>query len=212
MSQRQLARRIRTSPSQISMVEGGRGGMSLKKGLAAAKALHVSMDYLAGWVADPRPAQEMLSDLQTKVALIRDLEEGQPDLPQDWTDYVAISEIDTSAGIGAVVHDEHVTGRMKFSYVWLRNRGLMPARCRIIRVVGESMEPTLPDGCAILIQPLQQIPPGREDLRHPHRRRAGRQADPPGPRSRLAARQRQPETSGHGRHVRGRKTPRSSAK
>jgi len=44
-----------------------------------------------------------------------------------------------------------VTGRMKFPYRWLRNRGLIPGICRIIRVVGESMEPTLPDGCAILI-------------------------------------------------------------
>jgi len=151
VSQRRLAERIGTSRSQISMVESGQGGMSLKNALAAAKTLHVSMDYLAGWVSDPRPAREMLSDLQTKVALIRDLEEEQPELPQDWSDYVAISEIDTSAGVGAVVKDEHVTGRMKFPCRWLRNRGLIPGMCRIIRVVGESMEPTLPDGCAILI-------------------------------------------------------------
>ena len=57
----------------------------------------------------------------------------------------------TSAGVGAVVHDEHVTGRIKFPYRWLSHRSLRPAICRIIRVTGESMEPTLPDGCAILI-------------------------------------------------------------
>ena len=158
MSQRQLARRIRTSPSQISMVEGGIGGMSLKIGLAAARELHVSMDYLAGWVSDPRPTREMLEQLQTKIARIRDLEEERPELGEDWTDYVAISEVDTSAGPGAVVNDEHVTGRMKFPYVWLRQRTLRPAMCRIIRVVGESMEPTLPDGCAILINRDSQVP------------------------------------------------------
>ena len=116
ISQRRLAKMIGTSPSQISMVESGQRGMSLKNALAAAKELGVSMDYLAGWVSDPRPARELLSELQTKVARIRDLEEGQPELPQDWTDYVAISEIDTSAGVSAVVNDEHVTGRMKFPY------------------------------------------------------------------------------------------------
>ena len=150
-SQRLLARKIGTASSQISMVENGKGGMSLKTALAAATTLRVSMDFLVGLVSDPRPSKEMLTQLQTTIARMRDLEEERPELAGDWTDYVAISEIDTSAGIGAVVHDEHVTGRMKFPYAWLRQHTLRPVMCRIIRVVGESMEPTLPDGSAILI-------------------------------------------------------------
>ena len=151
LSQRRLAREIGTASSQISMVENGKAGMSLKMALAAAKALGVSMDYLVGLVSDPRPSKQMLTQLQTSIARMRDLEEERPELDGDWGDYVAISEIDTSAGIGAVVQDEHVTGRMKFPYRWLRQRTLRPAMCRIIRVVGESMEPTLPDGSALLI-------------------------------------------------------------
>ena len=151
ISQRSLAGRIGTSPSQISMVERGQGGMSLATALAAARELRVSMEYLVGLVDDPRPVREMVSELQTKGAVIRDLQEARPELEEDWTDYVAISEINTSAGVGAVVHDEHVTGRMKFPYRWLSQRSLRPAMCRIIRVTGESTEPTLPDGSAILI-------------------------------------------------------------
>ena len=151
MSQRRLARLIGSSASQISMVERGQGGISLGVALAAARTLYVSMEYLVGWVDDTRPVKEMVAELQTKVAVIRDLQEERPELEEDWSDYVGISEIDTSAGVGAVVHDEHVTGRMKFPYRWLKQRSLRPAVCRIIRVTGESMEPTLPDGCAILI-------------------------------------------------------------
>ncbi len=151
LSQRRLAREIGTASSQISMVENGKAGMSLKMALAAAKALGVSMDYLVGLVSDPRPSRQMLTQLQTSIARMRDLEEERPELDEDWGDYVGISEIDTSAGIGAVVHDEAVTGRMKFPSRWLRQRTLRPGRCRIIRVVGESMDPTLPDGSAILI-------------------------------------------------------------
>ena len=40
---------------------------------------------------------------------------------------------------------------MKFPTRWLRREGLNAQQCRIIRVVGESMEPTLPDGCSILV-------------------------------------------------------------
>ena len=133
------------------MVERGQGGISLRVALAAAKRLRISVEYLVGWVNDSRPVNEMVSELQTKVAVIRDLQEERPELEEDWTDYVAISEINTSAGVGGVVYDEHVTGRMKFPYRWLSQRSLTPAMCRIIRVTGESMEPTLPDGCAILI-------------------------------------------------------------
>ena len=64
-------------------------------------------------------------------------------------DYVAISEVDTAAG--AVVRHERTIGRMKFPIRWLHREGLNARSCRIIRVVGESMEPTLPDGCSILV-------------------------------------------------------------
>ena len=34
---------------------------------------------------------------------------------------------------------------------WLQRLGLDPAQCAVLRVEGESMEPTLPAGCSILI-------------------------------------------------------------
>ena len=68
-----------------------------------------------------------------------------------WLDHVAIAEIDTRAGAGGVLHDEQVTGRIKFPALWLHREGLNPAECRMIRVAGEAMEPTLPDGCSILV-------------------------------------------------------------
>ena len=40
---------------------------------------------------------------------------------------------------------------MMFPYRWLHNRGLRPAACRTLPVTGDSMEPTLPDGAAILV-------------------------------------------------------------
>ena len=60
-------------------------------------------------------------------------------------------EIQTGAGGGVVVHDEGVKSTIEFPMTWLRERGLQPHDCRIVSVVGESMEPTLADGWAVLI-------------------------------------------------------------
>ena len=66
-------------------------------------------------------------------------------------DFIGINEIVASAGAGAAVMDERIVGRMKFGRTWLRKHGLRADHCRIIRVSGESMEPTLADGAAILV-------------------------------------------------------------
>ena len=48
--------------------------------------------------------------------------------------------------------DEEVAGHVWFRRGgWLDSHGLDPTQCRIIGVRGESMEPTLPDGCSILV-------------------------------------------------------------
>ena len=66
-------------------------------------------------------------------------------------DYVGVSELASAAGDGAVVDHERVTGRIKFRRAWLDRHGLVARTCRIIQVSGESMEPTLVDGCSILV-------------------------------------------------------------
>ena len=40
----------------------------------------------------------------------------------------------------------------------MRKHGLQPRLCRIVKVTGESMEPTLPDGAAILVNMGQRAP------------------------------------------------------
>ena len=64
-------------------------------------------------------------------------------------------EIESAAGHGAVVDSERVIGRVAFRRSWLRKQGLTADPCSVIHVVGESMEPTLPDGCSILVNRAQ---------------------------------------------------------
>ena len=77
---------------------------------------------------------------------------------------VEVVEVAAAAGGGAEVYDETVVGRLWFRDDWLDRRAIDPAQCNVISVRGESMEPTLPDGCSILVDRSQ----GRR------RRRVGR--------------------------------------
>lgn len=65
---------------------------------------------------------------------------------------VAISEhLKSAAGGGAMDLDETVTGYAYFREDWLKRHRLDPGKCRVIGVMGESMQPTLPEGCSILV-------------------------------------------------------------
>lgn len=72
------------------------------------------------------------------------------DLPG--TRHVEIREADVAAGGGAVNLDEApVKGYLAFQRAWLDRHALDPTQCVVIEVRGESMEPTLPEGCSILV-------------------------------------------------------------
>ena len=64
---------------------------------------------------------------------------------------VEVVEVAAAAGGGAEVYDETVVGRLWFRDDWLDRQAIDPDQCNVITVRGESMEPTLPDGCSILV-------------------------------------------------------------
>ena len=152
LSQTDLALITGTSCSQISGVEREDAGTSLRTAIIIAIGLKTSLDYLVGLVDDPTPARERAAELAIKTARIRDLEEGHAEpLAPDWRDHVAIDQLDTTVGADGLVREETVIRRLKFPHPWLRRYGLRAHQCRIVRMTGEAMEPTIPDGSAILV-------------------------------------------------------------
>ena len=151
-SQARLAGGTSNSPSLISMVESGHANLSVASLTASAKALGVSVDFLCGLTADPTPARQLATELAGTTTRVRDLEAQQAYVTAtDDGDYVGVSELAGAAGGGAVVDHERITGRVKFRREWLARHGLPAGECRVIQVLGESMEPTLVDGCSILV-------------------------------------------------------------
>ena len=64
---------------------------------------------------------------------------------------VEVVEVAAAAGGGAVVGEERVVGYLAFQRKWLDRHGLDPTQCVVMSAQGESMEPTLPAGCSILV-------------------------------------------------------------
>ena len=159
MTQAELGKIIGTSPNQISMIESGQSGPSIRTVVAAATALEVSTDFLTGLIEDPVSTRQLQHELDRRKAQIFDLKRHRPFEPWDeGTTYVEVTDIETAAGEGIVVHREPFQAKsmMEFPRAWLRNHGLNPYQCRVLTVNGESMEPTLTDGCPILIDLKKQ--------------------------------------------------------
>ena len=76
---------------------------------------------------------------------------------------VQMVEMEAAAGDGALNLDEGIViGPVWFRSEWIQRRGIDPAQAVVITVRSDSMEPTLPHGCKILVD------------RNRRRRRAGR--------------------------------------
>lgn len=60
-------------------------------------------------------------------------------------------DTELSAGHGAVVHSEDLTGSLSFRRDWLRGLGLNEADLCVVKCAGESMEPNVRDGDIVLI-------------------------------------------------------------
>ena len=64
---------------------------------------------------------------------------------------IAVHRLQAAAGGGALDLDETVKSYAYFRHEWLSRQGLIGDQCSLIGVMGESMEPTLPEGCLILL-------------------------------------------------------------
>ena len=147
----------------ISNVEAGRRSIRLDGLANAARELQVSTDYLLGLTDDPTPYSHLVRRLAQLDALEHEI--GDPsgfriDVPSveiqggsDLADtrYAEIHEVEAAAGNERLVDDVPIQGHLAFQRDWLRRNRINANRCTVIKVHGDSMEPTLPDGCSILV-------------------------------------------------------------
>jgi hypothetical protein len=67
--------------------------------------------------------------------------------------------VGASAGAGALTEAEGFAGKVGFDEKWLRKLGVDPAQVSLIRVEGDSMQPTLNDGDDIMVDKAAALKP-----------------------------------------------------
>ena len=70
---------------------------------------------------------------------------------QDGIWNLPIREVRPAAGSGEAVFGEEVVGYVPFRRDWLRRHRIDPEQADVVTVSGDSMVPTLPDGCQIIV-------------------------------------------------------------
>jgi phage repressor protein C with HTH and peptisase S24 domain len=131
-----LAEKIGLKAQSVNAWLRAESGPSLMNARDAAIALGVSVQWLAtgeGLPSEGKPSDQI-----------------DPDFDQDFA-LIPRYEVNLSAGPGLVPDHEHVEERLAFSRVWLSRNQINPAHAGLVRVRGDSMAPTLPDGALALV-------------------------------------------------------------
>ena len=77
----------------------------------------------------------------------------RPEYAKLFEDQVGVRHLKTLIGSGADRLDPEEIGRVPFRRSWLLHNGIDPQQCYMVKVTGEAMAPTLPDGCLVLVNP-----------------------------------------------------------
>ena len=151
LSQAQIAVELNCDRTLISHAEANRVGFSAERWVHAARVLGVSTDYLLGLTDNPTPSAALaakldaLADPEAVAGVSAEIHQFPGTKP------IGVYRLGSAAGSGALDLDETIKTYAWFRQEWLSRKGLIAERCGIISVEGESMEPTLPDGCVILM-------------------------------------------------------------
>ena len=134
-TQARLASEIdkRYERSMISHVEAGRATLHFDALVKAARALDVSIDYLAGLTDDPSPADDRS----------RTSSSGFQRVP--------LRSATVSARGQLNIESSPIMGHLAFRREWLELHGIEADRCSVIEVADDSMEPTLQEGACVLV-------------------------------------------------------------
>lgn len=154
-----------TDPRQRLFDLASQRGTSLS---ALSRLLGRNPSYLQQFVrkGSPRKLEEVDRATLARYFGVGEDELGAPEeisftrnrgIDGDWIDVPRL-ELGVSAGPGALDPGEDAVGALRFSKVWLRQRGLDPAMLSSVEVIGDSMEPSLRDGDEILVERLSGPP------------------------------------------------------
>ena len=158
MKQLDLAAALGVRQSMISMAERGQRSLHLGRAVKAAQVLEVSLDFLGGLTENPAPAADASQPRRVgRYQMIPRFAAGPSDAPGSFACHIGRWDLSAAAGAGAAFDEALRVGYESFDAEWCLRRGVQSQHCAVLDVRGDSMEPTLPDGCLILVDRSRQV-------------------------------------------------------
>ncbi len=154
LSQRALAAALGVSQGFVGDIESGRSHPS--RNFLTSLSEHFRVN--PAWVLEGREPQTFEDEpgFSSNAGRITPAPTGKPlagHFEIDGREFSLISRLDghVSAGKGAAAVDGLEKDGLAFSNDWLRKADLLPDLSTLIRVRGDSMAPTIPDGATVLV-------------------------------------------------------------
>lgn len=140
-----FARKVGVSEGVVRKWRNGESDPSREHVVAIADAYGLSLDWLAAgrgpmFASEKRPEPAAPAGIWEEFAL------------------VPLYDIAVSTGPGVCVESETVLAQLAFRRDWLRQTGIQAANLAVVRAVGDSMEPTIRHGDALLIDRAKREP------------------------------------------------------
>lgn len=156
LSQKELGAALGRSQGYIGDIEAGRTGLSRDLIARLVERTSVNLEWLLTGVGpmdrDAQPPLDIPASF-TKVAPPNYSMPMHGDVSLDGAEFSLVRRFDIglSAGNGLVPVEGEEVDHIAFSRSWLIRQGLSASLCALVRVSGDSMAPTVPDGALALV-------------------------------------------------------------
>lgn len=148
ISKADFAEKVGTSASTLSQILGGKAVRNLGDDLARKIELNLELSH--GWLDQQHPELEVAEN-KGEAKIIGDLEpwDSNTSLDDDEVEVPFLKEVQLAAGAGSEFREDHNGYKLRFAKSTLRKLNIQFQNAVCVEVIGNSMEPVLPNGSTV---------------------------------------------------------------
>lgn len=146
-SKEQFAITCGTSASTLSQILGNKAVRNLGDDLA--RKIETNLNLQHGWLDLVHPEEQSVGNNQAMI--VGDIEpwDGLTPVNDDEVEVPFLKSVHLAAGSGCVYQEDHDGFKLRFAKSTLRRLNVQHENAVCVEVIGNSMEPVLPDGATV---------------------------------------------------------------
>ncbi len=148
LSKADFAEKVGTSASTLSQILGDKAVRNL--GDELARKIEQNLGLLHGWLDQPHPELDE-AEGRGEARIIGGIEpwDNQTSLDDDEVEIPFLKEVQLAAGAGSAFREDHNGYKLRFAKSTLRKLNIQFSDAVCVEVIGNSMEPVLPNGSTV---------------------------------------------------------------